>query len=101
MEIIQFFLKKGSDGSGHLSNDEALELFKKHKPGFMSHLILSHLSKNNNDAELVRKLFNEHAEGTEIVIASRDGETKVFSISYSENRTIKNNKKENKQLSLF
>jgi len=37
-----------SDGKGHLSNIQALNLFLEHRPSFMSHLILSHLSQNNN-----------------------------------------------------
>jgi phosphoribosyl 1,2-cyclic phosphodiesterase len=40
--------KRIRSDDGHLSNDEALQLFIAHKPSYMSHLILSHLSKNNN-----------------------------------------------------
>lgn len=36
------------DGKGHLSNKQALELFLQHRPAFMSHLLLSHLSAENN-----------------------------------------------------
>ena len=36
-------------GKGHLSNHEALELFRQHKPAHMSHIFLSHLSKDNNN----------------------------------------------------
>ena len=44
-----FHLKKRiSGGLGHLSNKEALELFITHKPHFMSHFLLAHLSENNN-----------------------------------------------------
>lgn len=53
-----FFLKKRiSGGKGHLSNAQALELFTLHKPAFMSHLLLAHLSKDNNDPQLVQRLF--------------------------------------------
>jgi hypothetical protein len=62
-------------GNGHLSNTQALELFKKYRPAFMSHLVLSHLSKNNNCPKLVSSLFTQHARGTEIVVASRYQET--------------------------
>ena len=65
---------------GHLSNLQALELFTKHKPGFMSHLFLSHLSKDNNDPELALKLFKKVAGKTEIVVASRYNETDVYHI---------------------
>jgi len=34
------------DGHGHLSNKQAFQLFLDHKPPFMSHLFLSHLSNN-------------------------------------------------------
>jgi hypothetical protein len=46
----------------------------------MSHLLLSHLSKNNNSAELVEEIFNAHAGNVKITIASRDCETEVFQI---------------------
>jgi len=67
------------NGRGHLSNTEALDLFRQHR-GSISHLILSHLSRNNNDPELVDRLFREHAEKTTIVVASRYKETEVYCI---------------------
>jgi phosphoribosyl 1,2-cyclic phosphodiesterase len=67
-------------GHGHLSNMQALELFRAHKPPFMSHLFLSHLSRDNNNPRLVEDLFNAHAGATRIIIASRDEETAVFGI---------------------
>jgi len=67
-------------GHGHLSNKQALELFLKHRPKFMSHLILSHLSKNNNHPEVVQELFSSHAGNTDIIIASRYEETKLFAL---------------------
>jgi phosphoribosyl 1,2-cyclic phosphodiesterase len=74
-------------GKGHLSNNQALELFIIHKPDFMSHLLLSHLSKNNNSPELVKELFNAHAENVKIIVASRYEETEVFRISL--NKSVK------------
>jgi phosphoribosyl 1,2-cyclic phosphodiesterase len=68
-------------GKGHLSNKQALALFIDYKPAYMSHLFLSHLSKDNNDPELVHNLFNTHARGTEIVVASRYHETAVYHIN--------------------
>lgn len=68
---------------GHLSNRQALELFKRHRPSYMTHLLLSHLSQNNNSPELVEELFNQHAEGVKMVIASRHQETEVYHISSS------------------
>ncbi len=74
-------------GKGHLSNKQALELFVMHKPAFMSHLLLSHLSKNNNSPELVQQLFNAHAENVRVIVASRYQETEVFCISL--NKSLK------------
>jgi phosphoribosyl 1,2-cyclic phosphodiesterase len=70
-----------SGDHGHLSNKQALELFIKHKPEFLSHIFLSHLSKDNNNPELARKLFNGHAGGAKIIVASRYEETPVFTIT--------------------
>ncbi|WP_333820052.1 MBL fold metallo-hydrolase [Ohtaekwangia sp.] len=67
-------------GKGHLSNRQALQLFLKHKPAFMSHLFLSHLSRENNRPELVRDLFTKKAGRTEIIVASRYEETRVYHI---------------------
>jgi hypothetical protein len=46
----------------------------------MSHLFLSHLSKENNCPNLVHELFTRHADGTKIVVASRFEETAVYKI---------------------
>ncbi|MBC5992307.1 MBL fold metallo-hydrolase [Pontibacter cellulosilyticus] len=72
-----------SGGKGHLSNRQALNLFTAYKPEHMSHVLLAHLSKNNNCPKLVEDLFTEHATGTKVVVASRYEETKVFRISSS------------------
>jgi phosphoribosyl 1,2-cyclic phosphodiesterase len=72
--------KRISGGNGHLSNKQALELFKIHRPSIMSHLFLSHLSKNNNRPELVQKLFDAHADNVKIIVASRNEETAVYKI---------------------
>jgi phosphoribosyl 1,2-cyclic phosphodiesterase len=75
------YLKKRIGGDkGHLSNQQALDLFLNYRPSFMSHLLLSHLSKNNNRPELVEQLFNQHCGNVKIIVASRDEETKVFQI---------------------
>src|SRR6267154_2864449 len=68
-------------GFGHLSNKEALQLFLTHRPPFMSHLILSHLSANNNRPEIVEHLFNSVAGGTAIVVAPRKKETPLYHIN--------------------
>lgn len=71
-------------GMGHLSNTQALDLFTTHRPTFMSHLFLSHLSKNNNCPNLVEELFNRHAGDTKIIITSRFQETAVYKLSNPE-----------------
>lgn len=68
------------DGKGHLSNTQALQLFMNHRPTFMTHLFLSHLSRNNNSPRIVKNLFNRVAGKTQIIIAPRDKETQVYSI---------------------
>lgn len=74
-----YFLKNRiRGGSGHLSNQQALTLFLEHRPEKLSHLLLSHLSKDNNCPDLVYRLFEPHAAGTEIIVASRFQETPVY-----------------------
>lgn len=78
-----YYLKKRiSSDNGHLSNKQALELFRQHKPAFMSHLFLSHLSKENNCPNLVHDLFSQCAGDTTIVVASRFEETAVYRIEH-------------------
>ncbi len=68
-------------GQGHLSNNEALDLFIRHRSPNLSHLLLAHLSKENNSPELVESLFKQHANGITISIAHRHQATEIFSIS--------------------
>jgi len=81
-----YHLKKRIRGErGHLSNKQALELFKKYKPSFMTHLFLSHLSQNNNCPKLVEELFTQHADGVRMIVASRYQETQVYQITSKTN----------------
>jgi phosphoribosyl 1,2-cyclic phosphodiesterase len=73
---------------GHLSNKQALDLFLSHRPSYMSHLILSHLSQNNNCPDVVSSLFSPHAGTTKIVVASRYQESSVYHISLRENKPV-------------
>ena len=76
-----FYLKNRIRGDhGHLSNEQALELFSMHKPPFMTHLLLSHLSQDNNNPDLVSDLFLKHADGARITVASRYEPSPVFCI---------------------
>ena len=66
---------------GHLSNAQAVELFRSHRPDFMSHLFLSHLSKDNNHPDVALQAFAPHASGVSVSVASRYNETELFEIS--------------------
>ena len=84
-----YFLKKRiRGGQGHLSNRQALELFTSCRTSNMSHLILSHLSRDNNSPDLVFELFKDSAGQTEIVIASRDRETEIYCIKSVESGNL-------------
>ncbi len=90
-------------GKGHLSNAQALQVFAGHRASFMSHLLLSHLSKDNNCPDLVQQLFNPEAKGTEIIVASRYRETKVYHIDglFTLDSVTAKKAEERMQLSLF
>lgn len=68
-------------GEGHLSNRQALELFIHHRAAFLSHLLLSHLSKENNSPELAMQLFAPHAGDTTVIVASRHEASAVYRIT--------------------
>ena len=67
---------------GHLSNKQALELFTKHRSPFLSHLLLAHLSKENNLPEIAETLFLQHANNIKITVTSRYQSTEVFTIAW-------------------
>jgi len=94
-----------SSKKGHLSNDQALELFLKYKPENLQLLILSHLSQNNNHPEIVNKMFTQHASSVKVVVASRHKETELFNIErnypFRSARIFKKRKENEAQLSLF
>ena len=100
-----FYLKKRISGDdGHLSNKQALELFLSHRGLQLTHLLLSHLSENNNSPELVNKLFSEKAGATKVIVASRYKETPIYIIEKSPAiDIIRNNRPPGRvlQLSLF
>ena len=101
-----YHLKKRISGDeGHLSNDQALELFRQYKSPDLQLLILSHLSKNNNKPELVEKLFLPHAGSTQIVVASRYEASPIYCIKKEGARlplpARKRSVKHERQLSLF
>ncbi|ATL49152.1 MBL fold metallo-hydrolase [Chitinophaga caeni] len=67
-------------GHGHLSNHQALELFLQHRPEHLNLLLLSHLSKDNNNPQLVQSMFEKVCGGTKIVVASRYEASPVFKV---------------------
>lgn len=75
--------KRISSNKGHLSNQQALELFLKYRSAKLSHLILSHLSKENNDITLVESLFKQVAATTQIAVATRFEETVLWNLPVS------------------
>ena len=76
-----YHLKKRISGNeGHLSNEQALELFLNHSNENLEHLLLSHLSQENNDPELLMNLFNSKKGKTNIHIASRHKPTPLFKL---------------------
>jgi phosphoribosyl 1,2-cyclic phosphodiesterase len=73
--------KRISGGHGHLSNLEAFELFCTHGNHELTHLFLSHLSKENNTPELALQQFAASTGNTRVLVASRDVEMPIFNIS--------------------
>ncbi len=90
------------DGRGHLSNRQALRLFLEHRPSYMTHLFLSHLSKNNNSPRIVRQMFEPLAGSARIVIAPRNKETPLYHIrNIPRERLERQTPMQVSQLSLF
>lgn len=93
---------------GHLSNAQALELFMHYRSPQLQLLLLSHLSKNNNNPGVVEKLFAPHANNVKIIIASRYEASPLFEVKTSgatAPATIRRSQKKKitneRQLSLF
>jgi phosphoribosyl 1,2-cyclic phosphodiesterase len=76
--------KRIRGGECHLSNEEAWELFQQHRGEQLSHLLLSHLSRNNNTHEKVKEVFSRDTGNTHIIIASRYRPSEVYSITGTE-----------------
>lgn len=76
-----YFLKQRiRGGHGHLSNAQALQLFLEHRPGFMRHVLLSHLSKDNNHPQLAQQLFAAQCQDVSVTVASRFGPSEVICV---------------------
>ncbi|MEY4702908.1 MAG: hypothetical protein RIR96_805 [Bacteroidota bacterium] len=74
-----FMLKERIRGNkGHLSNEQAFELFSSHRSETLSHLLLAHLSQENNHPDVVLEKFKTISHDVRIGIASRHEATPVF-----------------------
>lgn len=96
--------KRISSDKGHLSNLQALELFINYRSQHLTHLLLSHLSRNNNSQQVVKDLFAPHAGNTEVIIASRYHETPVYCVTSTSGlrfKPVNPVKQLSPQLSLF
>jgi len=78
-----YYLKNRiSSGWGHISNKVALELFLENRTHRLKHLILGHLSGENNSMELVEETFISHCADIKFSIATRYEETELFDGAY-------------------
>lgn len=76
-----YYLKERIRGDrGHLSNVQAFHLFTDHRPDHMSHVFLSHLSRDNNSPKLVKQLFSASCGNTQVVVASREKQSPLYHI---------------------
>lgn len=73
--------KRITSGKGHISNKQALALFMQHRSPQLSHLFLSHLSKENNDPDIAQKAFAPYAQNVKVLVAPRYCETGVYEIN--------------------
>lgn len=88
-------------GKGHISNHEAVQLFTRHGNKNLSHLILGHLSAENNNPQLVKDLFaSNNSRGIRIDVASRYHASELYCLK-KENDGIAINEEANAQLKLF
>jgi len=80
-----YFLKNRiRSEAGHMSNRQAYELFLQHRPAFMTHVFLSHLSKDNNTPERALGHFATDDHGVKVLMTSRDNEIPIARIALDE-----------------
>lgn len=77
------------NGFGHISNHEAATLLMQHRSDFLSHVFLSHLSRNNNSPERALAAFQGFEHKSQVLIAPRDRETPLFLIDGSLSNNVK------------
>lgn len=71
-------------GWGHISNAASLQAFLENRSSRLKHLILGHLSGENNRIELVQETFEPHCTDIRLSIANRYEHTAMFEISTAE-----------------
>ncbi len=77
-----FYLKNRiRSGWGHISNKIALELFLENKTDRLKHLILGHLSGENNTVERVLATFEPYCQEVKLSVATRVAETELFDVA--------------------
>ena len=70
---------------GHLSNEQSLKLLQQlNQNGLLKHIVLGHLSEENNDRKIVEKLFNQYKTEEnhkfKITIANQSEPTEIFDV---------------------
>jgi len=75
-----FLKQRIRGGRGHLSNQQAVEFFAAQRSPVLQHLILSHLSRENNCPELVATLFGAVAAPVQVHVASRYAATALIEV---------------------
>lgn len=76
----QILKERIKGGKGHISNKQAVKLLDNFSAPHLSHILLSHLSAENNTPELALQSFAKHINRIQISIASRYQATGVFKI---------------------
>lgn len=76
-----YYLKQRvASGNGHLSNNQALKLLLDHGNKRLKHVLLSHLSKENNTPELASGSFANVSEDYNIQLTSRYEASRVYQL---------------------
>ena len=94
-----FMLKERIRGDkGHLSNNQAIELLTNNGSDQLSHILLAHLSKENNNPDLALEKFKAVSTNRRIEVASRYEPTPLHFFSADIKKTAPENPM---QLNLF
>ena len=75
-----FLKRRVRNRHGPLSIQQVPTILPYHKPANMCHLLLAHMSKDNNCPQLTTALFTPHMGNTDLIIASRQAETPLYRI---------------------